>query len=673
MIGKQITVKAIPITPGAFPPDIQGVDPVTRYIPASEADKPIVLTITSGAGSDAGDWVRIYRRDVINDFPDAWTLVAEKQFVINAPGDTFTVDIPVVTSSGKQLSGDFQVRSELFQNIGADPSIPGDVDRPGSLGQSSPFSTYKMDLDPPYLSRQPPAPIYTGTFPPGQVISLAQLTQFNLPFSIPDNTTTGLGAWKPGDTLTIFYNHGTPATATEVASQTPPRPMTQTGNTVTVLASEITQGGPCFFTYQIADAQGNTSLVSAPSMPFTIALDPAPDNLLPIIIHQAPDLVDDLVTIEDLKTGPTGVIPAYTNVDLTKDEYRVRYNNGAWSQWIRVASVPITLDQALLNPLAIADYGTTKGPKTVVINYEIRKNGDTFPGPITQFRVDFSVTGPGNPGIPGSINTRLVPASFRGTGAAVDNELAFAQAGLPVKVTIELWQTTDPLEMPGPGMFLILVNPDGTFIAPSKELTTELPGQPVSWDIDWSVFQQLGNGIHNLSYVVSPTATPTAATNLNRAAPTPVKVLDAVTTPLPAARYIGATTGTFGQWACQALTAAPPINWEGRITVPGDSRMVEGQLLTLVLQVFRPRTGTPRLFDQTQSYNVTISSAIKTNGYTFQIPYAGFLEHAQLGRAELTYTAPLNNGTLGRGTAGVNVRTTLSYTRCDNVGAIIVP
>lgn len=137
--------------------------------------------------------------------------------------------------------------------------------------------------------------------------------------------------------------------------------------------------------------------------------------------------------------------------------------------------------------------------------------------------------------------------------------------------------------------------------------------------------------------------------------------------------YIGATTGTFGQWACQALTAAPPINWEGRITVPGDSRMVEGQLLTLVLQVFRPRTGTPRLFDQTQSYNVTISSAIKTNGYTFQIPYAGFLEHAQLGRAELTYTAPLNNGTLGRGTAGVNVRTTLSYTRCDNVGAIIVP
>lgn len=673
MIGNKIMVKAIVPTVGALPPDIQGIDPVTRYIPAADADKPIVLTITSGVGSDAGDWVRVYRRDVINDFADAWTLVAEEQFVIGASGDTFEVSIPVVTSSGKQLSGDFQVRTELFQNIGADPSIPGDVDRPGSLGQSSPFSTYKMDLDPPYLRAQPPAPIYTGTLPPGQVISLTQLTQSNLPFSIPDNTTTGLGAWKPGDTLTIFYNYGTPATATEVAKQTPPRPMTQTGNTVTVLASEITQGGPCYFTYQIADAQGNTSLVSAPSITFTIALDPAPDDLLPIIIQQAPDSVDDLVTIEDLKTGPTGVIPAYTNVDVTKDEYRVQYNNGAWSQWFRVASVPITLDQPLLSPLALADYGNTKGPKTVVVTYEIRKNGDTFSGPITQFRVDFSVTGPGNPGIPGSINTRLVPASFRGTNAAVDNKLEFAQAGEPVKVTIELWQTTDPLEMPGPGMFLILVNPDGTFIAPSKELTTEVAGQPVSWDIDWSVFQQLGNGTHNLSYVVSPTATPTATTNLNRAAPTPVDVLGAVTTPLPAARYIGATAGAFAQWACQALQAPAPKNWEGRIAVPGDSRMVDGQQLTLVLQVFRPRTGTPRLFDQTQSYNVTISPAIRANGHTFEIPYAGFLEHAQTGRAELTYTAPLTNGTLGRGTAGINVRTTLSYTRCDNVGAIIVP
>lgn len=673
MIGKKITVKAIDVTPGALPPVIQGVDPVTGYISAADGDKPIKLTITSGPGSDAGDWVRVYRRDVINDFPDSWTLVAEEQFVIANRLDPFEVSIPVVTSSGKQLSGDFQVRFELFENTGADPNIPGDVDRPGSIGQSSPFSTYKMDLDPPYLRVQPPAPIYTGAFPPGQVISLAQLTQFNLPFSIPDNITTGLGAWKPGDTLTIFYNHGTPVTATEVARQTPPRRMTQTGNTVTVLASEITQGGPCFFTYQIADSQGNTSLVSAPSITFTIALDPAPENLRPIIIQQAPDLVDDLVDVDDLKLGPTGVIPAYTNVDITKDEFRVRYNNGAWSQWFRVVSVPITLDQPFLSPLAIADYGNIKGPKSVVITYEIRKNGDTFPGPITPFRVDFSVTGPRNPGIPGSINTRLIPASFRGTGATVDNKLEFAQSNLPVTATVEIWQSTDPLELPAPGMFLILVNPDGTFIAPAKELSNELPGARVSWDIDWSVFQQLGNGIHNLSYVVSPTATPTSATNLNRAGPTPVELLGAVTTPLPAARYIGATAGTFAQWGCPALVAPAPTNWEGRITVPGDPRMVDGQLLTLVLQVFRPRTGTPLRFDQTQSYNVTITPAIRANGYTFPIPYVGFLEHAQIGRAELIYTAPLNNGTLGRGTAGVNVRTTLSFTRCDNVGAIVIP
>lgn len=673
MIGKKITVKAVPVTIGAPAPDIQGIDPVTRYIPAADGDKPVVLTITSGQGSDAGDWVRVYRRDVINDLPDAWTLVVEEQFVIGAPLDTFQVSIPVVASSGKQLSGDFQVRTELLENIGADPNIPGDVDRPGAIGQTSPFSTYKMDLDPPYLRVQPPAPIYTGAFPPGQVISLAQLTQFNLPLSIPDNVTRGLGAWGPGDTLTIFYNHGNPVTATEVARQTPPRPMDQTNNTLTVLANEITEGGPCFFTYQIRDSQGNASLVSAPSITFTIALDPAPENLRPIIIQQAPDLVDDLVTIEDLKSGPTGEIPSYTNVDITKDEFRVRYNNGAWSPWSRVVSVPITLAQAFLSPLAVADYANAKGPKSVVITYEIRKNGDTFPGPTTPFRVDFSVTGPSNPGIPGSINTRLIPASFRGTGAATPNLLEFAQAGLPVTVTVELWQTTDPLELPAPGMFLILVNPDGTFIAPAKELTNEIPGDLVTWDIDWSVFQQLGNGKHNLSYVVSPTATPTSATNLNRAGPTEVEVRAAVTTLLPAARFIGATTGTFALWGCPALLAPLPTKWEGRITVPGDSRMVDGQLLTLVLQVFRPRTGAPRVFDQTQSYNVTITPAIRATGNTFLIPYAGFLEHAQMGRAELVYTAPLNNGTLGRGTAGVNARSTLTYTRCDGVGAILVP
>ena len=672
MIGKKITVKADP-SPGAVAPEIQGVDPVTGYISAADGNKPVVLIITSGPGSDAGDWALVYRRDVINDLPDSWTLVAQVQFVINAPGDKFSASIPVVTSSGVQQSGDFQVRFDLHQNEGADPTIPGSVDRPGSLGQSSPISTYKIDLDPPYLRVQPPAPQYTGAFPPGQVISLAQLTQFNLPFSIPDNVTTGLGAWKPGDELTFFYNHGTPVTATEVARQTPPRPMAQTGNMLTVLANEITQGGPCFFTYQIRDSQGNASLVSAPSITFTIALDPAPENLQPIIIHQAPDLVDDLVTIEDLKSGPTGEIPTYTNVDTTKDEFRVRYNNGAWSPWSRVLSVPITLDQAFLSPLAVADYANAKGPKSVGIAYEIRKNGDTFPGPTTPFRVDFSVTGPSNPGIPGSINTRLIPASFLGTDAAAPNIMEFAQAGKPVTVTVELWRTSDPAELPAPGMFLILVNPDGTFIAPAKEISNEIPGDFVTWDIDWSVFQKLGNGKHNISYVVSPTATPTSATNLNRALPREVEVRDAVTTPLPAAKYVNATGGAFAQWACQALVAPAPTNWEGRVAVDPDPRMVVGQLLTLVLQVFRPRTGTPRLFDQTQSFNVLVTPTIRDNGHIFRIPYAGFLEHAQVGRAEATYTVPLNNGTLGRGTAGVNVRTTLSFTRCDNVGPIIVP
>lgn len=677
MIGKKVTLKAGPVVGIIPPPELFGLDPA-GYIPRVDVDKSLRGEATSGPGSDSGDWLSIYVRNTLNDLPDAWTLVYQAQFMINAPGDKVPFTIPVVASTGKQAHGPWQVCFELAFNNPADPTIPGSVDRPGPVAQRSPNSTFNVDLYPPYGNGttfvRPPAPIYTGTLDPSNVISLAQLAQANLTFSIPDNLSTGYGAWHSKDVLTILANFGNPVTTKEVAQTNPARLMTQTANTVTVLAAEITESGPLTITYQITDEHGNPSLVSFPSVTFNIALDPVPENLLPIIMQQAPDATDNLINIEDLKIGPTGLIPNYTNIDTTKDEFSVRYNNGVWSQWFRVVSAPITLDQRFLRPLAIADYGVTKGDKDTVIDYRIRKNGDIFPGPVTPFKVNLSVEGPSNPGDPGTVNTRLIPAEFYGTPMvpAEKNKLEFKHAGKPVIVRVEIWQTTDPTELPGPRKFLIARDKNGVLIGPAHELNNgEVSGGYTTWEISWDDFAKFGNTIVDFDYVVSPTATPTSTTNLNPARPTPVEFSGAITTPLPAAQFVGATTGQFGVWNCASIVAQPPKNFEGKVFVPGNPKMLGA--LRLAIRLFRPRSGPPFLFDKTETYEVTVNQAIRDNGYTFPIPYKGFFELAQTGRGEVVYTVPLDDGTEGRGTAEMNVRSTLFYTLCDNVTPITVP
>ncbi|QXH65147.1 hypothetical protein [Pseudomonas asgharzadehiana] len=648
------------------------IDTAIGLVSRVAATSSLRLLCPSGDFSEDGDWIEIFSRDPDSSLPDAWTRIfGPVQFFGATAGGNISVVIDAPAGSGGFPHGKRRLRHQLFVNDFADPSIPGSVDRPSDVGEYSPEVKVEFDQYTAYESIgnkvRPPAPQYTGSLPAGAPVTAAHLaTAGGLPFSIPDNAyAIESGKWHPGDVIRFYWTKGdTALDAEEVGGLVPPRPMLQTGNVFTLPASAITQSGEYKLIYTISDRMDRPGLPSVASRPFTVALAPAPENLQPIIIDQAPDLIDNLLNIADLTPGPTGSLAAYTNFDLTKDQYQIIWGGQPASQWFPVTQFPITLNQALLTPLALADYGTTKGPKPTAVKYNLRRDGEVIDGPTTTINVDFSVTGPDNPGTPGSPNTRLLPVKIFGQGSTELNTLRFAHAGNPVTAEVELWVGAD---VPAPGMWIHLVWSDGSLVAPPFEITTQAEGAIVRWEFPWSYVAAAGNGIKNVHYFIASTPVPTAADNRNRSPDTPVEVIDAVTSTLVAPRYLGVRgTGLTEQWNCDSLRVLPlttPNTFVGQIFVPADTRMAEGQQLKLELRLFRPRTGTP-IDDRKQTYSVTVTRVIKDNGHTFNIPFS-FLKEARLGRAEAVVTVALDDGTTGRGEAAVNIRTTLSTSYCD--------
>ncbi|CRM77568.1 hypothetical protein HX810_07445 [Pseudomonas salomonii] len=647
------------------------IDPALGLVSKDGASKNLIFTITSGPISFDGDWCRIYKQPVNSPTPTQWTLVEDYfQFTIANPGDTFTYEMKVRPDTGLQEHGAWLFCFDLTENYPA--SNPGDVDVPANTSETSPPTRFEIDLIPAYSNGntaiRPPPLVYTGTLPAGQAFTLAHLTQFGFPFSIPANTYAfKSGQWDPNDKVRMYLTKGDIVIpAEEVGGIIPPRLMLQAGNTGVLTESDLNKSGSDWrLIYQIEDRAGNLSEPSLPSLPFTIVLAPAPANLQPIMIDQAPDLADDLINLADLAVGPTGKIPVFGNYNsASKYRFRVTWGGQPVSQWFDVVAFPITLDRLFLNPLCTADYGNAKGPKTTVVGYEIEQDGDIVPGPTTTIRVDLSYSGPTTT-TPGSENGRLLVASFMGEVSKELNILREVDANQDVTITVVTWTG---LETPTRGMWLVPQLADGTFLAPAQELDdTQVAGTPVSWKLPWSYFATLGNGPHKIRYVVSPTPTPTAATNLNPAPYTDINLIDAVVTALPAPQFGGARgTGASLSVNCDALTRMPvttPKIFELRVFVAGNPKMVVGERLTLDLRITRP-IAAPLAYDQTQSPSVPITDAVKASGHTFIFDFA-FVGNAQAGRAYARAFTKLNDGTLGVGTATAIMRTGLSASRCD--------
>ncbi|NVZ71275.1 hypothetical protein [Pseudomonas costantinii] len=649
------------------------LDPTTGLVSTATANVGINIECFLGAFSDDFDWVEILLQNLDLPLPNWVTIHGPIQFMLPAAGNSISVSIPAPANTGGFLHGRFQLRVQLFVNEFGDPAT-GTPDRPGDVGEFSLPAAFTVDRIAPYATAngrdQPPIALYTGTLPPGAPITATFLsTSGGLPFTIFDNAyPTQSGQWALGDTIRYYWSPNLfPQPQFEVGALIPARPMLQAGNTFLLPASAIpNNNGTWNFFYTITDLAGNVSRPSAVA-PFTVSLLPAPeqkDIFIPLAPAPVGGSADRLLNIPDYVAGITALVQTYLNHQPTLDQIQLRWGTQPWTTPpVAISTFPLTFNSTTLNALIKAEYGTQKGPQPTDVQYRILRNGEVFNSLVKTVDVDLSVTGPVNPGEPGSVNPNLNAAQIFGQGSLVPNQLTAAHANLPVTVSIVLWTVAD---LPQAGQFIHLVWSDGTVVQPPFAITTQLPGETITFTIPWSVVAATGNGTQVIQYFVASTATPAATDNRNTAPDTTVNVINAVSLALAPPQYQGVVgTGASAQWTCDSLAAKPqttPPSFNGNIVVPADSRFVLGQTLTLTVRVFRPRTG-PAVEDTTQTFTTTITPAIQASGWTCPVPFA-LLKSARLGAAQATSSTPIGN-VIGRGVANVNVRSVLSVAFCD--------
>ncbi|WDU65294.1 hypothetical protein LRS56_13075 [Pseudomonas poae] len=310
------------------------------------------------------------------------------------------------------------------------------------------------------------------------------------------------------------------------------------------------------------------------------------------------------------------------------------------------------------------------------MTYRVERGGQTFDAPPRTVDVDLSVPGAVNPGEPGTANINLRPLQIFGQGSLVPNELREVHANQDVTVSIELWTVADP---PQAGQFIHVVWSDGTVVAPPFAITTQLPGDTITFPIPWSVVAATGNGPQIVHYFVASSATPLPTDNISIAPDTTVNVIDAVTLALVPPEFLRFQT-TLGvrTWTCDSLVVLPRAvapardTFEGRILVPADPRFQLGQQLTLVVRAFQPRVGVVRE-DASVTLTLPITVAGQVNGYTFVVPFDTLRALRLTGTVQATSSSPLVGGFLGRGTASMNGRAVLSRDYCDAVPVPALP
>ncbi|PHN26097.1 hypothetical protein [Pseudomonas sp. ICMP 460] len=638
---------------------VEALNPVTGLISAATAVVGITVKCPLGAVSDDRDWIVLQQQDLSKPLPNWIPIYGPVQFMLPAAGNSIDISVPAPIGSGGFVHGQFEIQHLLFVNSFDDTG----AERPSDALEFSKGTPFKVDRIAPYASLigrdVPPVAVYTGTLPVGAPLTQSIINaDGGLPFTIPDNTyALPSGQWELGDTLRFYFSQGlVPLPAFEVGGTVPPRLMLQTGNRFTVPASAIVGSGNWNFFYTITDAAGN---VSRPSVvrTFLVALLPAP-ALLEIFLPLAPapegGSLDNLLNIADYIAIIEAHIRTYLNHQPALDQCQLKWGTQPFTAVSATfTNFPLIYSGGALNPLIIADYAKRRGPQPTAVQYRIVRNGETFDSPIKTINVDLSVTGPENPGEPGSRNPALNQAHIFGEGSLVPDVLTADHANKPVTVQIVLWTAAD---LPAPGQWIHVVGNDGIAVLPPFEITVQLPGDTITFAIPWASNLIKFNGPQNIHYFVAPSATPALTDNLNRAPDTPITVTDVVTITLAPPQFVRVLgTGPSTIWNCDSFGPRPqvtPADYDGRVFVPADARLVLGATLTLSVRVVAPRTGIPTA-DQTRTFTQIITPAIVASGFTFIVPF-GLLKIARLGRVEVTSIAQLTGSISGRGNASVN-------------------
>lgn len=651
------------------PPQILGLlNPTTGLISADDAKRPITMLCALGKDSDDFDWIEVRWQNLDLPLPNWVTVYGPEPFMLPATGRNIEVTLSPTQGVEGFPHGRYQIEYRLYVNTFDENNLP----IPQEEFEYSQPAFFTVDRIAPYGTlggrEEPLAATYTGSLPAGAPLTQSIINaDGGAPHTIPDNNyPTPAGRWAIGDTIRYYWSQRlAPVPAFEVGAQVPPRLMLQTGNVFTVPASAITVGGTWNFFYTITDAAGNTSRPSVVSE-FIVSLLPAPaqlDIFIPLAPAPVGGSLDDLLNIADYVAG-IRLEATYTNPQFSQDQIQWRVGTQPFTPLSPTfTTLPAVISGAALNALLRADYGAKKGPQPTEVQFRVVRNGETFDSPVKTVNLDLSVTGGVNPGEPGSPNPNLNQAHIFGAGSLVPDVITAEHADKDITVQIMLWTS---LDIPAPGQWIHVVGDDGIAVLPPFEITTQLPGETITFTIPWTSQLIKRNGDQNIHYFVASSATPAPTDNLNRAPDTPISVTDAVIISLAAPQFVRSFgSGPSLIWNCDSMGPRPqvtPPDYDGRIFVPGDPRFILNETLTLLVRVLSPRVN-PTI-DEVMSFAQPITPQVKASGYTFRVPFS-FLRQLRLGRVVVTSVALLPGNVSGRGTATINARTSLSDSYCD--------
>lgn len=647
-------------------PEVLGaLNPATGLISAEAAKLPSTLRCELGSETLSDDWIEILMQDLSQPLPNWVTRYGPAQFEITSTDATLDVTVPFTQSEindGGIRDGRYQFQYRVFVN----DYDENDVARPQEEFNFSTPGNFTVDRFAPWSSQinsvQPPVSTYTGTGDPAQPLTQAIINNDGgAPFNLANNTYPyPAGQWALGDTYTHYWSQDTVPLAAFVVGTTL---ALQTGNTFTVPARFITGSGVWYYFYTCTDVAGNVSRPSIVNR-FNVSLLPTPTQLdifIPLAPAPVGGSVDDLLNIADY-LARIEFQGTYTDPQFNLDKVQWKVGSQQWTSLSATfTTLPVVISGTVLNDLLTTEYGKQRGPVPIPMQFRVDQNGVTTDSPPKIVKVDLSVPGPENPGEPGSRNPNLNPAHIYGQGSLVADELTAEHANKPITVEIVLWTAED---IPGPNQWIHVVGSDGIAVLPPYEITNQLPGDTVSFDIPWDSGLIKFNGVQNIHYFIASSATPAPTDNINRAPDTEITVTDAVMVSLEPPEFVNAK-GPVGKrvWTCDSMGPRPqvnPANYDGRIFVPGDQRFVLNQMLQLVVRITSPTADAFIIREE------LITPQVRASGFTFLVPFS-FLRPLRSGLVQVTSIAPLVGNVSGRGNNTITGRTTLANTYCDFV------
>ncbi|WP_110948245.1 hypothetical protein [Pseudomonas bohemica] len=434
---------------------------------------------------------------------------------------------------------------------------------------------------------------------------------------------------KIGDVVELYFGRSNEGAA-RVGTQT-------RADTSTPVTFELTPGligdqeGPKFLFYKLTDRVGNVGPDSN-YKPIRVVLTPAPANLKPLTVPLAlPSPGDDLIDIEDARTGVQAQIEAYTN-SLPGDRIVVTWDGQEVS-----GDVAATGPTFVTIPYTVLLNGDP-GEKTVDVTYRIERGDLNYPEPTTvQVNVDLRLPGPTDPENPGPVNDALELVTVLGAVSATPNKLTTEDAGEDATASVLIYDYYKPGDVvqlywagtavPDSGDPAV---PGGIYVVTGSE-DAEFQ---IEFSIPWAVIEAAGNSdaipVHYS--IAHPSVNDAVVLSGNQ----PVEVA-VMTVTLPAITFLHLDPD-FGLLNCGSLRRHATLEWVAELSVDGGEPKLAGQLLTFDFVGTAGAGGQ----DATFKFTFTPTPEQANNGFVVYLPYDPPLITLRDGTGSISYTASID-------------------------------